>query len=213
MSILVRTLVLPFVDFIYPPMCICCERRLRDTQRHVCTSCWNSLERVDFTGGLSLTHERLFGKDGAVTSCLSCFYFKEGISMQRIIHSLKYQNRRSLGIELGRILGRLLSENPEFLSAQIVIPVPLHRTKLRERGYNQCDFISRGACEATGQTVRTGLLLRRKNTISQTELSLEERRENVRDAFLVAEGCRDRVRGARILLIDDVITTGATLIC
>ena len=159
----------------------------------------------------ALKQQRRFDEEQAVARFLCCFYFEEEGPMQRIIHALKYGNQRSLGVELGRILGKYVMSDPNFRSAAIVIPVPLHRIKFRERGYNQCDFISRGIVEVTGQAVRTGILLRRKNTATQTQLTLEERKENVGDAFVVAQGGQDQIRGVCVLLVDDVITTGATI--
>ena len=211
MSNLARDILLPLVDFIYPPTCISCEERLLDSQRHVCTSCWDSLIRVSSTDDLVLSQQQRFDEHGAVSRFLSCFYFEEEGPMQRIIHGLKYENRRSLGIELGKIVGGCAREDPGFWAGTLLMAVPLHRIKLRERGYNQCDLISRGVAEMSGQIVLSGILFRRKNTVSQTKLSYEERKENVTDAFVVAHGREKKVQGAQIVLIDDVITTGATL--
>ncbi|MFQ5797297.1 MAG: ComF family protein [Bacteroidota bacterium] len=208
---ILKNLLLPVVDFIYPPTCISCEQRLSDTQCHACTSCWDSLERVSSTDHLPLMQQGRFDEEKAVARFLSCFYFEEEGPIQRIIHGLKYGNRRSLGIELGKIVGECVKANPDFRSAAMVIAVPLHRIKFRERGYNQCHFISKGVAEVTGQVVRSDILVRTRNTASQTKLSLEEREANVGDAFVVARRREDEVRGARIILIDDVITTGATL--
>jgi ComF family protein len=154
--------------------------------------------------------EKLTG-DGICGALVSSFVFEEKGALQTMIHHLKYSGHRSLGTTLGRALGeRFLHEHPvESLAG--VIPVPLHPVKQRERGYNQAAVIAEGFTAITGLRVNTDLLLRSRFGRSQTTLSRQERMENVRDAFTVDPGWRSRIGGMTFVLVDDVVTTGATI--
>ena len=130
--------------------------------------------------------------------------------MQTILHRLKYDGGTSAGIALGTQLGECLVRATPTPGCSAIIPVPLHRTKTRERGYNQSAFIAAGAARVTGLPVSPALLRRTRFTVSQTKLSAVERRANVSDAFEVPRRHVSAVAGRRFLLVDDAITTGAT---
>jgi competence protein ComFC len=123
------------------------------------------------------------------------------------VHQLKYRNLRALAPSLSELLDNYLKTLT--LPADVLVPVPLHRKRLRERGYNQSLLLARGLGRLTGQPVVDGCLVRQKNTPPQARTStVEERRDNVIGVF----DCRDdRLRGRQVLLIDDVATSGATL--
>jgi ComF family protein len=123
---------------------------------------------------------------------------------------LKYGGRVSSGLALGRKLGEHLCERSRLDILSGVVPVPLHRTKERERGFNQSEVIARGLAEVTGLPVCRENLRRTRFTVSQTRLSAAERHLNVGDAFEVPRQSRILTEGKRFLLVDDVITTGAT---
>jgi len=126
--------------------------------------------------------------------------------LRKAIHRFKYDNVRDLAAPLGGLLGDYLER--ELLPAEVIVPVPLHPKRLRERGYNQSALLARQLGEQTGLPVLEGSLLRMRETASQVELSAQERKENVRGAFACVD---ERLAGKRVLLIDDVCTTGATL--
>lgn len=149
--------------------------------------------------------------DGLISRLFSPFYFEKEGKLQSIIHGLKYQGYTSLGVKAGRKIGEVIEAADDLPKADVLLPVPLHPLKKRERGYNQSELISQGIEEVTGIPVRTDLLRRRKYTVSQTQLSLEERKENVGDAFEINEKRRDEVTGKSFILVDDVITTGSTI--
>jgi ComF family protein len=139
-----------------------------------------------------------------------CEFRKDG-PLQSVIHQLKYGEMTSLGMELGKRLGTLVGP---LISAQNIggmIPVPLHSGKKRERGYNQSEYIARGIGSVTGLVCVPAYLRRHKYTVSQTELSSEERKLNVGDAFRVPSRYVSVVSGRRFVLVDDVLTTGATV--
>jgi len=118
---------------------------------------------------------------------------------------------KSLGVRLGKEIGNRIKACQTFSSADYLLPIPLHRLKQRERGYNQSEYICRGISEATGIPVGGSILYRTKYTKSQTQLNLGERRANVGDAFKVNPKFQSEIRGKSFILVDDVITTGSTI--
>jgi len=120
---------------------------------------------------------------------------------------LKYQGFQSLGVELGRRIGEQMRD--WGVAGDILIPIPLHKIKFRERGYNQAEMIARGISEVTGIQLRVDIVGRRKHTQTQTQLNLDERTENMEEAFEIDHG--ELVENRVCLIVDDVITTGATI--
>jgi ComF family protein len=152
--------------------------------------------------------EQLFAgryQAGAVTSFL--FFTKSGM-VQRSLHQLKYNGAKELGHYLGFNFGQELRTSYRFREVELVAPVPLHWEKLRLRGYNQSEWIAKGVGEAMGIQVVPNLLERVKATSTQTRKGRLERWENVAEAFAASKQLKT---GARVLLVDDVLTTGATL--
>jgi ComF family protein len=207
----VRELLSSFLAFIYPPTCLACGGDLEDNDHLVCETCWQSIETVHAEHD---TYQQFLAKltrDGIISRLFSPFYFEKEGKLQAIIHGLKYQGYTSLGIKAGRKVGERIKSTSDLPKADVLLPVPLHPLKKRERGYNQSEVICQGIEEVTGIPVRTDLLRRGKYTVSQTQLSLEERKENVGDAFEVNEKKRGDTSGKSFILVDDVITTGSTI--
>ena len=128
---------------------------------------------------------------------------------QVLIHNFKYKRKTSLGKRLGLRLGENLCSDQRFLDSDLLMPVPLHPARKRERGFNQSEILAEMVSERINVPLAKGILRRIKNTKDQTNLSAEQRRENVAGAFSVSHP--ERISGKRIILVDDVITTGATL--
>jgi len=139
----------------------------------------------------------------------SLFRFEKGSAYQKLLHELKYRGNRKAGTYLGQLLGYEL-KHTFFSCCDLLVPVPLHRRRLRQRGYNQSEIIARGASQIMGIPVMTNLLMRTRHHKSQTSMSRYERFENVSGNFRLMPGHPD-MTGKKILLIDDVVTTGATL--
>jgi ComF family protein len=199
------------LSFIYPPICLLCNGILQDNERLVCESCWQSIETVHSEDD---EYQQFLAKltgDGIISGLFSPFYFEKEGKLQAVIHGLKYQGYTSLGVKAGRKVGERIESANGFPKADGVLPVPLHPLKKRERGYNQSELICQGIEEVTGIPVRTDLLIRRKYTVSQTQLSFEERKENVGDAFEINEKTHGDISGRSFILVDDVITTGSTI--
>lgn len=197
-------------DFIYPPLCLSCQRLLESGCEYVCPECWHSIQVV--TGESPIFHETRdkLVASGVIDDLLSAYVFEKEGAFQAIVHNLKYAGVQALGLELGRRLARSVREKGTNIDA--LIPIPLHRRKLRERGYNQAELIARGISEVTGILVQCDVVRRKKYTKTQTLLSLNERRENMGEAFEVVAKMTNAVRDKEFLVIDDVVTTGSTMV-
>ncbi|MDI6766869.1 MAG: phosphoribosyltransferase family protein [Bacteroidota bacterium] len=152
-----------------------------------------------------------FDMEGFVKDINSCYLFEKEGKFQEVIHLLKYQGMKTLGIMLGQELGKRIATDPSFCGADYLIPIPLHKLKQRERGYNQSEYICKGVLAASGIPVHDSIIHRKKYTQSQTQLNLQERIENVGDAFEVNQRFKSLVPGKSFILVDDVITTGSTI--
>ncbi len=213
MASTVRTLtthvVNTFLDFVYPRICLNCQALLPDGHEYVCPGCWDSIVRVHSRHELYLDTKQKLIAEGNVYDLVSCFMFQTEGAFQCLAHAMKYEGFERLGIWLGKELGKAILENS--IHADLIIPIPLHKRKFRERGYNQAEAIARGVSRATGLPMRADLVLRKRFTETQTKLNLEARQENMEDAFTVLPGKKGHLRGKICILVDDVITTGATL--
>ena len=139
----------------------------------------------------------------------SLFRLEKGSAYQTLLHDLKYRNNRRAGLYLGRLLGLALKQTC-LSNCDLLIPVPLHRKKLNQRGYNQSELIARGVSEVTGIPFTNNLISRTRYQKSQTQMSRQERFENMASVFSLCDDPPD-LHDKMILLIDDVVTTGATL--
>lgn len=144
-----------------------------------------------------------------VHAATSLFRFEKGSAYQAVLHDLKYRGNWKAGLYLGRLLGNEISHS-SFSTCDLLVPVPLHPGRLRQRGYNQSEVIARGCSEICGIPVANRLLIRRGHHRSQTSMGRLERFENVREEFSLGK-CSTDINGKKVLIIDDVITTGATL--
>ena len=206
-----RNILVPIGDFIYPPTCFICDKYLEERDCRVCPACWGSFVELTLAGPTWIEIKQKFETEGFIKDFLSCYLFEKEGALQEVIHLLKYRGIKSLGVKLGREIGRRMTQNAAFTHADYLLPVPLHRLKQRERGYNQSEYICNGISAMTQIPVHTSLLIRKKYTVSQTLLTLDERRENVGDAFVVSPRYRSLVQWKTFILVDDVITTGSTI--
>ena len=199
-----RALAEGLLDFVYPPRCVGCERGIPAHQQPLCIACIRDLERVDVQE--LETHIRLNNPDFPATTLFALWMFDKGGRLQRAQHKLKYGQRPAYGRTLGAALASGWHAHAVLLP-DLVVPLPLHRSRQLERGYNQSTMLAEGLCRTLGVPVEPRGLRRSRPTKSQTGLDRDARRANVADVF---EGDPARLSGKQVLLIDDVITTGAT---
>lgn len=208
---LYRTFILPVQDIIYPPVCLTCDERIEDRSLKICSTCTNSLKSIDDHDMTWREIKSKFDDEGVVDDIISCFLFEKEGKLQEIIHLLKYRGFTSVGVQLGKSIGTKIAESPVFSSVDVIVPIPLHGLKRRERGYNQSEFICRGISKRAKLPVNSKLLIRKKYTESQTRLDLHKRKENVGDAFIINKKFIAEVEGKTFILVDDFITTGSTI--
>lgn len=136
------------------------------------------------------------------------FYFAKGAVIQQLVHQLKYKGNQAIGFYLGELMGKTLLESNRFNKLDAIVPLPLNPRKERIRGYNQATIISNGVSEVMQVPVLNNVLTRDRFTQTQTRKHRTERWENVDGSFTVQQ--QQVIAGKHILLVDDVITTGAT---
>lgn len=193
----------------FPSNCLVCGKRLHTLEQSLCLVCELKMPRTSFEKKEANPISQVFWGRVPVNCGTSLFRFEKGSVYQSLLHDLKYRGNRKAGLYLGRMLGGSLLDT-SFSNCDLMVPVPLHRRKLKQRGYNQSELIARGASEITGIPVAKRLIVRKSYGHSQTSKNRQERFENMAEAFRLSNHSPN-LDDKRILLIDDVITTGATL--
>ncbi len=194
--------------FFFPRQCDVCGRLLSDEEKIMCLFCLLGLPRTKFHVALENPVSQIFWGRVEIAHATAWFYFTKGGLYQKLIHKLKYKERKDIGQELGSLCAEELKKSA-FACCDLILPVPLHPYRLRKRGYNQSECIAQGLSKVFGIPVLTGNLTRSGTTESQT-------RKNRFDRFLNMEGKfqvngPEEIMDKKVLLVDDVITTGATL--
>lgn len=201
----VRTIGRGLLDLAYPPRCLGCEARPESPDLPLCPRCLQALERAPEMA-VTARLDRLPVGRGAIDRALALWVFDTDGTLQAVQHALKYGDRPRYGVSLGRLVGEAYADSHPVPDG--VVPVPLHRTRRLERGYNQSRALADGVAEALHCPVRTDVLDRPHPTRSQTDLSRKERWQNVRDAFAAGAAAAE----GHWLLVDDILTTGSTAV-
>ncbi len=204
-----RSLTQSLIEFVYPPYCLLCNERLTPSEDRICTACWSRFIRISPGHPAWDDLENKFNNT-VIDRAYTQFLFEPDGPLQNVLHHLKYNGYRKFGYRLGEEVGRDLQQEPEFRSADFLIPVPLHRTKYRERGYNQSEWVCRGISASLTIPVLPRIMKRTRYTVTQTKLNVHERTVNVAGAFSIPEKYRPTLSGKKVLLVDDVVTTGST---
>ena len=199
-----------FSELLYPKLCGGCGNHLYENEEVVCVYCRASLPlsgECDFENNAS---EKLFWGKVSITAAASFLFFQKKSSTQHLLHQLKYQQKENIGEWLGEQFAYSLQSKGRFAAVEIIIPIPLHPSRIKFRGYNQCDAIARGMASVLQIPIVNGVLIRSVATQSQTKKNRFQRFENMNSVFSLAQV--SAIKGKNILLLDDVLTTGATLI-
>jgi ComF family protein len=196
----------------FPESCFACNGAMVKGERYICTECNIKLPYTDFhehgATERNPLQRRFWGKV-PVRFAFSYLYFRSRGRVQRLLHQLKYKGAKDLGEHLGQRYGSLLKEYHYQEQFDLIVPVPLHKHKLRKRGYNQSDYFARGLAETMEIPAKANVLIRTINTSTQTYKDRLNRWHNVEQVFEVTKP--EEVKAKRILIVDDVLTTGATL--
>lgn len=199
-----------FLDLIAPRPCVVCGCRLGVNDEVLCPSCVLHLPRTGFhLSPLDNPMARLFWGIIPVERVAAYTYYSPGSEMAQMVYDMKYHDRPDIGVALGRLMATELQSAGFFDGIDLLVPVPLAPRRERQRGYNQSRQLTLGVSEATGLAVSDSAVRRTVFKGSQTELSRWDRQENVEDVFRLRDA--DTLRGRHVLLIDDIVTTGATV--
>jgi len=198
-----------FLSLFLPRLCLGCRAHLVRGERVLCTDCLLSMARTDFHRKKDNTLEQAFWGRCLVEHAAAFSVYNRGSRIRKLIHGLKYDGRTEIGKMLGELYGNILSESGFMTDVDMIVPVPLHPARQRQRGYNQSDYIAYGLSEASGVTVKKNIVRRTSQTGSQTKRGRYERWENVKSLFFVPDP--EVTMGRHILVVDDVITTGSTM--
>ena len=198
-----------FVDLFFPNLCAVCSDTLLTGEDFICSNCYVDIPKTNFHKELENPVAQLFWGRANVETATAYYYFKKGSKYQKVIHKLKYKGEKEIGIEIGKLFGADLNISEYYQYIDVIIPVPLHKSRLKERGFNQSEYIAMGMSESMEKPMDINSLIRTIATSTQTKKNRLERVDNVASIFKVENP--SEIYGKHILLIDDVITTGATL--
>jgi len=205
-------LAAPLLDLVYPPRCLGCDAPIHSGDV-LCGKCAGDMMELHIgEDGSQELIESLTYPPAATFIAAGYDYEKESV-IETCLHTLKYKGMHSVGEWLGRLLGERMYGTPILDGEPVLVPVPLNKTKQLERGYNQSEYIARGIAAETGLAIEPGVLYRTRYTESQSAslLTQEERKANLEGAFAVREEAAERIAPSPVIVVDDIITTGATL--
>jgi ComF family protein len=193
----------------FPDLCAACGKSLFKNERIICTNCVYHLPQTNFHEDPNNKMARqLWGRFPFVQT-IAFLYFRKGSRIQNMMHKLKYRKSPETGIRLGELYAYELKRSDIFKKSDLIMPIPLHPAKFKKRGYNQSECIAKGLSAILNIPINTKNLVRLENTETQTKKSRYARYENLVSAFDVKE--KSELINKHIMLIDDVMTTGATL--
>jgi ComF family protein len=206
---LLRGYLSDFVSLLFPELCPACQASLVANEYIICSDCRYNLPYTNFhLQADNIVAQQFYGKL-KVEAAYALYYFTKGGKVQNLMHHFKYKGMQKIGNLLGNIAGTQLAKNPIFNTVDLIIPVPLHKKRLRERGYNQSTRFAEGLAEKLNAVVEDDNLQRMIATATQTHKSRFARFENMQDVFMIKYP--EKLIDKHVLLVDDIVTTGSTL--
>ncbi len=197
------------LHLLYPNLCVACNKQLLPAERYLCLGCQMQLPETNDHLYLENGVEKTLWGRIPFERAFSFLFFNQKGTTQKLLHELKYKGNEELAIYLGEIYGQKIRKTAESHGIDSIVAVPLHASKLRKRGYNQSLAFANGISEVLGIENLSDLMVRRKATATQTQKNRTERWQNVENIFAINQA--QMFENKHILLVDDVITTGATL--
>ena len=196
-------------SLLFPRLCQGCQNRLQSFETIICVACNHDLELSNYTQLSSNPVFNLFQGRAKIQSAVSYLMFTKTSITKELIYNLKYKNKQNIGVFLANRMLLQLTKSIEYSTVDYVIPVPLHKSKLRKRGYNQLSKFGKTLASGLDAQYFEGLLIKKTATLSQTGKAKSERWNAIQDSFHLTN--TTKLSGKHIVLIDDVITTGSTL--
>lgn len=197
------------LQLFYPHICKGCGNDNLSIDQQLCFHCFNSLPKTGFINHVENATEKIFNGRLDIVKAHSEFYFSKGKIIQSLLHQLKYKGNKNIGIFLGELLGRTISEHEYYFNIDFIVPMPLFKEKELKRGYNQAAVIGQGISSILKKPMLENIVVRNRTTQTQTRMHRTERWLNVNESFFVKNP--SILENKKILLIDDVVTTGATM--
>lgn len=201
-----KKLFTDILSVFFPETCPGCKDYLSEKENKICWKCFSELPFFDPVINHPV-HQDILGGRIPVRQLACLIRFSKENAIRNIMHSIKYEGRKDLAFWFGIKTGEKLLK--EEFRCDVLIPVPLHPEKLKQRGYNQAECIARGIAHVTGWKICTDVLLKSRNTKSQTKMNREQRMQNLKNSFILSEKY-NLLSGKEIAVVDDVLTTGAT---
>jgi ComF family protein len=205
----IRHSILALQHLFLPHHCAGCGSDIINNEQVLCLHCMHQLPLTGFHCHSNNPVEKMFVSRIPVTQATSYLYFSQNSLLQRIVHQLKYKGHKELGLFMGRKMGETLLQTGRFNDIDVLVPMPLFAARERKRGYNQAFILCEGMAEVLKLPVLPNAILRRQSSETQTHKNRIERWQNMQDKFELQQS--DALIDKHILLVDDVITTGATL--
>ena len=209
MSSIAETAFTSLVNIFFPHVCAGCEQPLSRGEQVVCVDCLGKLPGTGFQLKENNPIEKLFTGRINIEAATACYFFRKEAVLQNIMHQFKYHGRRDVGRYMGRQMGFIIAASGNSSQFDGLVPVPLYYTKEKKRGYNQSAILCEGVAEILHLPIIPHALKRIYATESQTHKTRLDRWENVQSAFEVSKA--NLLMGKHVLLVDDVVTTGATI--
>lgn len=193
----------------FPHNCAACGTELSQNNLCICARCMLQLPETDFAKLSGNAVEKAFYGRLPLMAAGSAYYFNKHTKLQRLIHLLKYNGRTDVGWQLGRLMALQLSAADRFQNIDLLLPLPLYADKEKKRGYNQATILCQGMAEIINVPINTNCIIRKRATETQTKKGRGDRWQNVAESFEIQN--QSVLENKNILLVDDVITTGATI--
>ncbi len=197
------------IDLFFPKICYACGDSIESSVKEVCVNCRHQLPRVHVHLYKENPIDKIFWGRIKLEKSTAFIRFQKGGKIQNVLHALKYKGIKSVGITLGEMAALEIQESGFFEDIDLMVPIPIHHIKRKKRGYNQSELIANGISNITEMEVNSVVLKKVLNTQSQTRKKRIERWENVNSTFRISD--KESLKNKHILMIDDVVTTGATI--
>jgi ComF family protein len=205
----IRQVLQDTISILYPSLCAACDEFLLQGEDVICTHCMVNLPRTYFHRMPDNPVAKQFWGKVRLEGATALFHFHKGEKVQTLMHRLKYNNRPEIGNKLGAVCATEIMKSDPFNQIDYIIPIPLHKKKQKIRGYNQAYCFAQGMSDIYGKEVLKDGLRRVKFTDTQTRKNRFDRHKNVKMVFRVSKP--DRFIGKKVMIVDDVLTTGSTL--
>jgi len=198
-----------FINLLYPSVCHICDTELLKNEKILCTSCLHDLPVTSYHLDNENPVKKVFYGRVKIMKATALLHFRKKAGVQQLIHDLKYRGHREIGTYFGQWLGEELADSDWMNTIDAIIPVPLHKSKLKQRGYNQVEDFGKELAKYLNAEYLDDVLIKTSSSQTQTLKDRLSRSGKLNETLLVQNS--EKIKGKHLLLVDDLVTTGATL--